>query len=173
MIRLCCQIIEVFIKDHLTPLRKTHLRVLMKRTVLFLAILLASVGCANHPMDKPATLTSTTPTDPPAKKISVLFTQALSDPAGKEVRILTVDYPPGVTSAAHRHPGSIFAYVLEGDVLCQVEGQPLKTYHVGDIWYEYPQQLHQVSGNASSTKPAKLLVFFLTEAGKPIVLPEK
>jgi quercetin dioxygenase-like cupin family protein len=151
------------------------MRVQSRIICVLAAISIGSFGCANHLPVRPniASASPTTQSDPPSKKITVLFTQPLSDPAGKEVRVMTVEFPPGVRSAPHRHPGSIFAYVLEGEVLCQVEGQPLRTYRTGEVWYEYPQQLHQVSGNASATVPAKLLVFFLTEAGKPVVLPEK
>jgi quercetin dioxygenase-like cupin family protein len=143
--------------------------------IFVVAVTLGSFGCANQSPDRPNTVIAapTIQSDPPSKKITVLLTQPLSDPAGKEVRVMTVEYPPGVRSAPHRHPGAIFAYVLEGEVLCQVEGQPLRTYRAGEVWYEYPQQLHQVSGNASATLPAKLLVFFLTEAGKHVVLPER
>ena len=150
---------------------RVHVRIIS----VLAAVSLGSFGCANQSSDRPNTVaaTPTTQSDPPSKKITVLLTQPLSEPAGKEVRVMTVEYPPGVRSAPHRHPGSIFAYVLEGEVLCQVEGQPLRTYRAGEVWYEYPQQLHQVSGNASAKVPAKLLVFFLTESGKPVLVPEK
>jgi quercetin dioxygenase-like cupin family protein len=154
---------------------RNEMRVQLRIICVLAAISIGSFGCANHSPNRSNIIASTptTQSDPPSKKITVLMTQPLSEPAGKEVRVMTVEYPPGARSAPHRHPGAIFAYVLDGEVLCQVEGQPLKTYRAGEVWYEYPQQLHQVSGNASATVPAKLLVFFLTEAGKPVVLPEK
>ena len=121
---------------------------------------------ANAP--RPSSTTS------PSAKVSELLRQALPpETDGREVRVLTVEYPPGGRSAPHRHPGAVFAYVLEGAVLCQVEGQPLRTYQAGEVWYEYPQQLHQVSGNASDSAPAKLLVFFLTQPGKPVLVPQR
>jgi quercetin dioxygenase-like cupin family protein len=152
-----------------------EMRFHVKAICVVFAVSVGSFGCASHFPGRPGKVSSdpTIPSASPSKKITVLLTQPLSEPAGKEVRVMTVEYPPGVRSAPHRHPGSIFAYVLEGEVLCQVEGQPLRTYRAGEVWYEYPQQLHQVSGNASDKAPAKLLVFFLTEAGKPVVLPEK
>ena len=38
----------------------------------------------------------------------------LPDFAGKEVTMSTVEYPPGGTSAPHRHDAHTFVYVLEG-----------------------------------------------------------
>jgi len=145
-----------------------------------LAICLAAtagvfVGCAGPAsptrQETSATVRDAQPTGTP--RVAELLRQALPDVEGKEVRVLTVEYPPGGRSAPHRHPGAIFAYVLDGSVLCQVQGQPLRTYRQGEVWYESPQQVHQVSGNASATMPAKLLVFFVTEKGKPVLVPEQ
>ena len=46
--------------------------------------------------------------------VSVLMKQPLADMAGKVATVLTVDYAPGAASDPHVHPGSVFAYVLEG-----------------------------------------------------------
>jgi len=49
--------------------------------------------------------------------------QPLADMAGKVATVLTVDYAPSAASDPHVHPGSVFAYVLEGTVVTQVEGE--------------------------------------------------
>lgn len=100
-----------------------------------------------------------------------LMQQALSDAKGKQVTMLTVNYEPGATSDAHIHPGSVFAYVLEGAVVSQLEGQPERTYRKGQSWYEPPRTGHLVSRNASDTQPAALLVVAITDQGEPIKLP--
>jgi hypothetical protein len=41
------------------------------------------------------------------------------------------------------------------------------------MFIENPGQLHGVSGNASKTKPAKLLAILLAEKGKPLTTPAK
>lgn len=101
----------------------------------------------------------------------LLMQQPLPDVPGKHVLMLTVTYPPGGASAAHLHPGSIFAYVLDGAVVSQLEGQPPRTYHRGESWYETPRIHHLVSRNASATQPATLLVFAIGGEGEPIKLP--
>ncbi|WP_434045316.1 cupin domain-containing protein [Sorangium cellulosum] len=104
-------------------------------------------------------------------RVTTLLTEPLAAAPGLEARVLTVELPPGSSSPAHRHPGQIFAYVLEGTVLTGLDGQPPVRYTQGQTWSEAPGQLHSVSRNESATAPAKLLVFFVTEPGKPVVEP--
>lgn len=87
------------------------------------------------------------------------------------VTTVEVQYAPGGSSKAHRHPGLTFAYVLEGEIASKVGDEPEKTYAAGQMWMETPGQLHQVSRNASSTKPARLLAILLAEKGKALTTP--
>jgi quercetin dioxygenase-like cupin family protein len=105
--------------------------------------------------------------------VSVLMKQHLADLAGKEATVLTVDYTPGAASDSHVHPGSVFAYVLEGAVVSQLEGEQPVTYTKGQSWYEPPKKPHVVSKNASTTEPAKLLVFLLSNEGEATKMPIK
>jgi len=105
--------------------------------------------------------------------VSVLLKERLADLAGKEGTVLTVDYAPGAASDQHFHPGSVFAYVLEGAVVSQLGGEAPVTYTKGQSWYESPKKPHLVSKNASKTEPAKLLVFLLSQESEPLVVPMK
>ena len=69
------------------------------------------------------------------------------------------------------HAGSAIAYVLEGAVISQLEGEEPVTYRVGQSWYETPRIDHLVSRNASTTRPAKLLVWILNEGDEPVLTP--
>lgn len=84
-----------------------------------------------------------------------------------------VSYGPGQSSPAHRHPGITIAYVLEGEIASKVGDGPERIYKVGEMFLETPNQLHAVSRNASTTRPAKLLAVMLSEKGKPRTTPEK
>ena len=92
---------------------------------------------------------------------------------GWSASAVEVTYGPGQSSPPHRHPGITIAYVLEGEIRSKVGDEPEKTYKVGEMFLETPNQLHAVSGNASTTNPAKLLAVMLTEKGKPRTTPEK
>ena len=105
--------------------------------------------------------------------VSVLMKHRLADMTGKEASVITVDYAPGAASDPHLHPGSVFAYVLEGAVISQLEGEKPVTYTKGQSWYESPKKPHVVSKNASKTEPAKLLVFLLSQEGESLVTPLK
>src|SRR5260370_33862002 len=77
-----------------------------------------------------------------------------------------VSYAPGESSNAHRHPGITIAYVLEGEERSKVGDDPEKTYATGQMFLVTPNQLHAGSGNASNTKPARLLATILAEKGE-------
>ena len=87
------------------------------------------------------------------------------------VTVIEVSYGPGEASAAHRHPGITVAYVLEGEIRSKVGNGPERTYSAGQVFLETPNELHAVSRNASTTKPAKLLAVMLAEKGKPLTSP--
>ena len=90
---------------------------------------------------------------------------------GWSATAVEVSYAPGEASAAHRHPGITIAYVLEGEIRSRVGDDPERTYTAGQMFLETPGQLHAVSRNASTTKPAKLLAILLAEKGKQLTTP--
>jgi len=90
---------------------------------------------------------------------------------GWSVTAVEVSYGPGESSPPHRHPGITIVYVLEGEVRSKVGDDPERTYTPGQMFLETPGQLHAVSGNASATRPAKLLALLLAEKGKPLTAP--
>lgn len=104
-------------------------------------------------------------------KVTALITKELTGVPGKELRMLTVEYPPGGTSRSHRHNAHTFVYVLEGSVVMQVKGGKEVTLGPGETFYESPTDVHSVSKNASTTKPAKFLVFFVKEKDAPASVP--
>ena len=110
---------------------------------------------------------------PPGRNI--VFQHDLPDLTlqGWSVTAVEVSYGPGESSPAHRHPGITIAYVLEGEIRSKVGDEPEKTYAAGQMFLETPEQLHAVSGNASATRPAKLLAVLLAEKGKPRTTPAK
>ena len=105
--------------------------------------------------------------------ITPLITKDLAVLPGDQVLMYTVDFPPGFSSPVHRHNAQVSVYVLEGSVVMQVRGQKELTLGPGQSFYEDPNDIHIVSRNASSTKPAKFLVFLIHKKGAPLVIPAK
>src|SRR5262245_8343111 len=110
--------------------------------------------------------------DSSKRKITVVFDQALPNVPGKSVRGILVEYAPGGSSAAHRHPDSAFIYatVLEGAIRSKVNDGPEKVYHAGENWSEQPGDHHLVSANASDTEPAKLLAVFIVDTNETTIV---
>lgn len=103
----------------------------------------------------------------------VVFQHDLPDVAvkGWAVTAVEVTYAPGASSAPHRHPGITIVYVLEGEVRSKVGDGPEQTYTAGQMFLETPGQLHAVSGNASTTRPARLLAILMAGKGVALTTP--
>ena len=106
-------------------------------------------------------------------KVTPLMAQPLPGFAGpeKEGTVAIVEFPPGTSSAAHRHNAHVFVYVLEGSIVMQVKDGQQVTLKAGDTFYENPDDIHVVSKNVSTTAPAKILTFFVKDKGAPVTVP--
>lgn len=101
-----------------------------------------------------------------------VLTRELPETPGKEVLMITVDFPPGAADPIHRHDAHGFIYVLEGSVVMQVKGGKEVTLTPGQTFYEAPSDLHIVGRNASSTEHAKFLVLLIKNKGAPVLTVE-
>ena len=106
-------------------------------------------------------------------KITSLMSKDLREFSGKEGLMMTVEYPPGGSDPVHVHNAYAFVYVLEGSVVMQVKGGKEVTLTPGQTFYEGPDDVHVVGRNASSTKPAKFVVFLVKDKGAPALIPVK
>ena len=122
----------------------------------------------------PATLMAQQPAasaQAPHAAVTPLTSKDLTELPGKEVLMITVEYPPGSIDPIHRHNAHAFVYVLEGSIIMQVKGGKEVTLTPGQTFYEGPDDVHVVGRNASSTKPAKFVVFFIKDKGAPVLVP--
>jgi len=108
---------------------------------------------------------------PPGPTVTTLMTQKLQNEPGKEVLMLTVEYPPGGADPVHRHNAEAFVYVLEGSIVMGVKGGQPVTLSVGQTFHEGPDDVHTIGRNASDSKPAKFVVFLLKDIGQPALVP--
>jgi len=139
------------------------------KTTLALAFLITGTLMAAGALR--AQKTATPPTLQEA--ITPLMSKDLKEFPGKEIVMYTVVFPSGFSTPIHRHNAYVSVYMLEGSVVMQVRGGQEVTLTPGQSFYEGPDDIHVVSRNASSTKPAKFLVFLIKEKGAPqLVLTE-
>jgi quercetin dioxygenase-like cupin family protein len=105
----------------------------------------------------------------PSETLAPLFEQALPNVPGKTFTSAIVTFPPAARAVPHRHGDAfVYAYVLEGAVSSQLEGQPAHVYHQGENWSEQPGAHHLATENTSPTEPAKLLVVFIATTGEQL-----
>ena len=77
----------------------------------------------------------------------------------------------GGRTPLHEHPVPTYVYVLEGEVELQSEGGQPQQYKAGEAYIEALNHKHQLFNKSSA--PAKVLVVFVGEAGKPTTVAAK
>jgi quercetin dioxygenase-like cupin family protein len=97
--------------------------------------------------------------------VEPIASHALPNVPGKRVTIVRVSYGPGGFSRAHRHAGSVTAYITKGEIRSQLAGGPVEIFKVGQSFFEPPGATHLVSANASNTEPAELIAVFVADDG--------
>ncbi|MGH7409493.1 MAG: cupin domain-containing protein [Candidatus Methylomirabilis sp.] len=100
-------------------------------------------------------------------KGTILQRAALAGLKGKEAALVLRELPPGQESGKHTQSGTEVAYILEGSVTFEAQGKPPVTLKAGDSFQTGPRQVHNVK-NASTTAPAKVIVFYVVEKGKAL-----
>jgi quercetin dioxygenase-like cupin family protein len=118
----------------------------------------ACVSAPEPPGGMAATVSKST-----SETLSPLLENALPNVDGKTFTSALVDLPPAARIAPHRHGEAfVYAYVLDGSVRSQVDGEPMRTYRQGENWVEQPGAHHVLTENPSTKAPAKLLVIFIS-----------
>ncbi len=101
----------------------------------------------------------------PLDTVEPIASYALPNVPGKRVTVVRVFYGPGGFTRAHRHAGSVTAFITKGEIRSQLAGGPLETFKVGQSFFEPPGSTHLVSANASNTEPAELIAVFVADEG--------
>ena len=97
--------------------------------------------------------------------VEPISSHALPNVPGKRVTIVRVSYGPGGFTRAHKHVGSVTAYITKGEIHSQLGGGPVEAFKVGQSFFEPPGLTHLVSANASNTEPAELMAVFVADEG--------
>src|SRR5262245_18368345 len=97
-----------------------------------------------------------------------LIAQALTDDPSKEVTAQVYTFPPGTVLPWHIHPDAHeIAYVLEGTLPFERDGQPPKEIATGEVEYLAPNVVHR--GMNKTDKPMRLFVVRFKPKDKPLV----
>jgi quercetin dioxygenase-like cupin family protein len=107
-----------------------------------------------------------------AGHVRTVFSAQLPNVPGKSLTAIVVEYGPGGSTSAHRHAGSVFAYVLSGEIRSENSATgPVRVYRAGETFFEPPGSTHLVSANASDTEPASLLAVFVADDHAQLTQP--
>lgn len=92
-------------------------------------------------------------------------------PEGAHAMTVVIEYPPGDPGTPpHRHPGPAFGYVLEGEMVFELEGEPPRVVRAGEaFWEPGGDVIHYQDGNNRDDIPVRFTVTMLCEPGKPMV----
>lgn len=93
-------------------------------------------------------------------------------PDGAEVMTVVIEYPPGSAGAPpHRHPsGPAFGYMLEGEMLFELEGQPPRVIRAGEaFWEPGGDVIHYSDANNRDDAKSRFVVTMVCVPGRPML----
>jgi quercetin dioxygenase-like cupin family protein len=94
-------------------------------------------------------------------------------PADAHAMTVTITYPPGSAGAPpHRHPGGpAFGYVLEGELLFELEGEAPRVVRAGEtFWEPGGDVIHYSDANHRDDQQVRFLVTMLCTPGVPMLI---
>jgi len=94
-------------------------------------------------------------------------------PADGEVMTIVVEWPPGDSGLPpHRHPGGpCFGYILEGEMVFELEGEPPRVIKAGEaFWEPGGDVIHYQDANNRTDIPLRFLVTMMMAPGQPMLV---
>lgn len=92
-------------------------------------------------------------------------------PAGADVMTVVIEFPPGDPGTPpHRHSGPAFGYILEGEMLFELEGEPPRVIRAGEaFWEPGGDVIHYQDGNNRADIPSRFVVTMMGVPGQPML----
>jgi quercetin dioxygenase-like cupin family protein len=93
-------------------------------------------------------------------------------PDGAHAMTVVIAYPPGSAGAPpHRHPsGPCFGYMLEGEMLFELEGEPPRVIRAGEaFWEPGGDAIHYSDANNRDDMECRFTVTMLCVPGRPML----
>ena len=87
-----------------------------------------------------------------------------------ETVIGIAEITPNVTIGRHTHPGPESGYMLEGEMVLMIDGQPDRTVRTGESYQVPSGAAHDAKTGA---KGAKVIATYVVEKGKPLASAAK
>ena len=94
-------------------------------------------------------------------------------PQGAHAMTIVIEYPPGDPGAPpHRHPGGpAFGYVLEGEMVFELEGEAPRVLRAGEaFWEPGGDVIHYQDGNHRDDVPVRFTVTMICDPSQPMLV---
>ena len=121
---------------------------------------------------QPISIDAQTPAPP--RPVGELARHALTGPfEGFEAVLVELNIPPGRVGSgpAHRHPGPVLGYIVEGQMRFAINQEPERVLPVGGTFFEPSGAVHSATGSARTDGPTRALVFMIVPKGAPLTAP--
>jgi quercetin dioxygenase-like cupin family protein len=100
---------------------------------------------------------------------ALVLEQPVSGVPDKVFTLITAEFPPGIGTGRHTHPGDEYGTVVEGAVVTRQEGGEWKTVEAGQSYYVPAGVVHETKNMGEKT--ARTYNGFIIEKGKPRATP--
>jgi quercetin dioxygenase-like cupin family protein len=113
----------------------------------------------------------TTTQDKSSKYRTLLEQRPPFIPEPAEVMTGLVEVPPGGPGLPpHRHSGPVFGYVLEGEIIFELEGEPERVIKAGEaFWEPGGDVIHYQDGNNLADAWSRFVVVMMCVPGQPML----
>jgi len=94
-------------------------------------------------------------------------------PQGAHAMTIVIEYPPGDPGAPpHRHPGGpAFGYVLEGEMVFELEGEAPRVLQAGEaFWEPGGDVIHYRDGNNRDDVPVRFTATMICDPNQPMLV---
>jgi len=103
--------------------------------------------------------------------LSMLASQTPEIPAGSHVMTATIELPPDDSGTPpHRHSGPVFGYMLEGEMIFELEGEPERVVKAGEaFWEPGGDVIHYQAANNLPDSWSRFVVVMICAPGKDML----
>jgi quercetin dioxygenase-like cupin family protein len=85
------------------------------------------------------------------------------------VEVHRITLQPAQQTGRHAHPGGVVGYVVDGDILFEIEGQPAIRLHNGSVFYEPPDIVIARFDNASDKATATFIACYRLSGDQALI----
>lgn len=90
---------------------------------------------------------------------------------GFDAVLVELNFAPGASAPAHRHPSFILGYVVDGQMRSAINSEPDQIVRAGGTFFEPLGALHTTFGSASPDAPVRAVAFLVVPTGSRVTSP--